>query len=137
MSSTENTPPPATPEPATTAKTAKKSSKRGPGFNLEEDKQLCSSFLEKSIDPIVGTDRKLVTYWNQVTEHFNEERKVAVDKANVHLKKKEKFTSRTSKSLVGRWTLITPKINKFCTYYEKEVRIIPSGNNPDYAVSLY
>ena len=44
--------------------------KRGKGWDLSEDEQLCKSWLAVSQDPVTGSDQKNQTFWKRIHEDF-------------------------------------------------------------------
>lgn len=69
-----------------------KISQRKVNFTLEEDMMLISSWLNISLDPIRGNERKSEAYWSRVWENFN--------------KYKTFDSERTQTSLMNQWSMI-------------------------------
>ena len=79
--------------------------KRGKGWDLSEDEQLCKSWLAVSQDPVIGSDQKNQTFWKRVHEDF----------IMRHLSSEE----RTQQGLQSRWSHIQRQVNHFCACFAK------------------
>ena len=81
---------------------SKKITSRGPSFLPHEDKQVCSSWLEKSECLIRCCEKKFLTHWKEVTEHYNSERESADKGANERTGQDDEPVIRTLASLKTR-----------------------------------
>ena len=116
---------------------SKKITSRGPSFLPHEDKQLCSSWLEKSECSIRGCEKKFLTHWKEVTDHYNSERESAVKKANERTGRNDEPVIRTLASLKTRWNTIHPIVSKFCGHYQRLLNDNRSGMTAEDVVSKY
>ncbi|KAJ1258458.1 hypothetical protein BS78_10G076600 [Paspalum vaginatum] len=69
---------PTDPAPSSSKKKGKEKkgvSSRGASFTHEEELLLCAAYLNVSRDPIVGTNQTSETYWQRITNYYNENRK--------------------------------------------------------------
>jgi hypothetical protein len=66
----------------------------------EEDEVLVLVWLNVSLDPMVGKDKKGGRYWPCIYEYFNEHKPCQ--------------SHRTLNSLMHRWETIQKCVNKFC-----------------------
>ncbi len=46
--------------------------KKGNNFVTKEERQFCYSFLHVSQDPTTSTNLRLITFWNQIHVHYNQ-----------------------------------------------------------------
>jgi len=74
--------------------------KRSKNFSDHEDEVLVSSWLNISLDPVVGKDQKGGRYWSRIYEYFHEHKTCS--------------SKRTINSLMHRWETIQKCVNKFC-----------------------
>ena len=72
----------------------------GVKFTVEEDLLLVSAWLNTSMDPIAGNQKKHNAYWDKIYNYLE--------------KDKTSCISRTANSLMHRWSTIQLKTNKFC-----------------------
>jgi hypothetical protein len=79
-----------------------KKPQRGGNFSIEEDICLVSSWINVSQDPVQGTDQKYQAFWARIHAYFHEH--------------KEFLSTRSSTSLMNRWSTIQQLTNKFCGY---------------------
>ena len=47
-------------------------------FDKEEDKTICSAWLNVSKDPINGASQKLLSFWGRIRSYFDEHKKTDV-----------------------------------------------------------
>lgn len=87
-------------------------SSRGTSYTIAEDKALCSAYLNVSRDPIVGTNQKSETYWERITNYYND-LKVGC--------------YRTACSLTARWGVISKDTSLFCGIKAEVDRLRQSG----------
>jgi hypothetical protein len=90
-------------------------SSRGKAFSHQEDRVLCSTWLEVSQDPILGTNQKKETMWERIIVLYYQ---------NV---KEFGGEQRSQRSLESRWDLIKKVINKFRGCIRQIERLNPSG----------
>ena len=74
-------------------------------FTSEEDLMLVSSWLNVSMDAIIGTDQKHQTYWERVHAYFEENREFS--------------SNRNANSLMHRWSVIQLAVSKFQGYFNQ------------------
>ena len=74
--------------------------KRSKNFSDHEDEVLVSSWLNISLDPVVGKDQKGGRYWSRIYEYFHEHKTCS--------------SKRSINSLMHRWETIQKCVNKFC-----------------------
>jgi len=79
---------------------AKCSQGRSKNFSTEEDCLLVSAWLNVGMDPIQGVDQSQGTYWGRIYDYFH---------AN-----KTFESTRTTVSLMNRWSGIQHDVNLFC-----------------------
>ncbi|KAG2598248.1 hypothetical protein PVAP13_5KG475800 [Panicum virgatum] len=79
---------------------AKCSQGRSKNFSTEEDCLLVSAWLNVGMDPIQGVDQSQGTYWGRIYDYFH---------AN-----KTFESTRTTISLMNRWSGIQHDVNLFC-----------------------
>jgi hypothetical protein len=102
---------------AVSGRRAKKgASHRQKKFDIEEDKVICSAWLQVSKDAIVGANQPRSTFWGRIRAFFEE-----------HKDKKIATIDRTEASIMHRWGTIQREVNKFCSCYEKIERRNASG----------
>lgn len=98
-------------------------SRRGLNWTIEEDKQLCNSWLEVSIGPVVGADQSSHTYWGRMKAHFDS-----------HIG--TRVSNRSPISLKARWTVIKTAVSAFCGSVSHVERQNPSGADSTALVSV-
>jgi len=94
----------------------KGTSHRQKKFDIEEDKVICSAWLNVSKDPINGANQGRSTFWGRIRAFFEK-----------HKDKKTAVCVRTESSIMHRWLTIQRDVNKFCSCYEKIERRNASG----------
>ncbi|KAL6614841.1 hypothetical protein ACP70R_037111 [Stipagrostis hirtigluma subsp. patula] len=87
-------------------------------WNEEENLRLLSAWLEHSIDPIDGIDKKSEYYWKAVAADFNKN-----GPKNGH--------KRTIKQLKTHWGGVKREIAKFCGVYSRARSTYCSGQSDD------
>ncbi|RLM98055.1 NAM-like protein [Panicum miliaceum] len=97
--------------------TAKSSLGRTKNFSTEEDCILVSAWLNVGMDPIQGVDQSQGTYWARIHEYFH---------AN-----KEFESTRTTVSLLNRWSTIQHDVNIFCGCVSRIEASNQSGSGVD------
>ncbi|KAF6138045.1 hypothetical protein GIB67_042950 [Kingdonia uniflora] len=76
---------------------------RGKAFMIEEDEQLCRSWLANYFDPpIAASNQKGTTFWARIRSHYD--------------RHKTWEDERSENSLMHRWSAIQLTVNKFCGY---------------------
>ncbi|KAJ1271009.1 hypothetical protein BS78_06G095800 [Paspalum vaginatum] len=93
--------------------TGKRVSQRGKSFSKEEDRVLCSAFLNVNKDPITGTNQSSGCYYQRMHEYFEENMDTP--------------TSRSQVAISNRWLTIQRAMNKFCGFFSTVERIDASG----------
>ena len=88
---------------------------RGVKFTVEEYLLLVSAWLNTSMDPIAGNQKKHNAYWDKIYKYLE--------------KDKTSCISRTANSLMHRWLTIQLKTNKFCGCLAQVERRNESGLN--------
>jgi hypothetical protein len=78
--------------------------KKGKNFVVDEERQLCCSFLHVLQDPMMEDGQKFTTFWDRVQNHFNESRLVS-------------YIPRFARSLETKWGIIKHDIAKFIGNY--------------------
>jgi hypothetical protein len=89
---------------------------RGPAWTVEEDKQLCRSWLVISQDARIGTNQRWSDLWTNIHDHF-------------YTALGDSVQERTWNSLSSRWSTIQAKVSKFCGAMAKVERTNQSGSN--------
>ncbi|PVH37825.1 hypothetical protein PAHAL_5G099100 [Panicum hallii] len=110
----------ATPEhhvPAFVERQKKGVPKRSKNFSPIEDETLCSAYLNVSKDPIIGINQSITSYWNRITDYYNENRKTP--------------SERIKNSLQHRWSGIQKDTVRFCGFYAEIERKRESGKSED------
>ncbi|CAN6178310.1 unnamed protein product [Urochloa humidicola] len=82
------------------APSARPNHKRSKNFSDHEDEILVSGWLNISLDPIVGKDKKGGRYWSRICDYFHEHKTCS--------------SKRSINSLMHRWETIQKCVNKFC-----------------------
>ncbi|PUZ70727.1 hypothetical protein GQ55_2G257400 [Panicum hallii var. hallii] len=105
----------------------KRVSQRGKSFSKEEDKIICSAFLNVSKDPITGTNQSNGGYYQRIHKYFVE---------NI-----EGTSTRSQIAICNRWLTIQKAVNKFCGHLSFVERLDRSGKTEqdriDDAVKMY
>jgi len=57
-----------------------------PYFSIEEDKLFISSWINVSLDSIVGDDKKLEAFWKRIVENYTTHRDNLIERSNNQLK---------------------------------------------------
>ncbi|KAJ1283207.1 hypothetical protein BS78_03G110600 [Paspalum vaginatum] len=99
----------------TTKKLAKKVCQRGKGFSKEEDRLICSAWLNVSKDPITGTNQSSRGYYQRMHDYFDENLGAP--------------SSRSVKAIQHRWLAIQKAVNTFCGHFSTAERLNESGKN--------
>ena len=86
---------------------------RGQSYSMKEDLLLVASWLNVSMDPVVGSNQSLDAFWQRIESYFHEN--------------KDFPSTRNKKSLQGRWTFINSMVQKFCGHYFRVMRARRSG----------
>jgi hypothetical protein len=84
---------------------AKGASHRTKKIDKEEDKVICSAWLNVSKDPIHGASQTRLSFWGRIRAYFEEHKKTEA--------------VRTENYIMHRSLTIQKDVNKFCSYYEK------------------
>ncbi|KAJ1289908.1 hypothetical protein BS78_02G201000 [Paspalum vaginatum] len=102
-------------------------SQRGKAFSKEEDRIICSAFLNVSKDPITGTNQSSGGYYQRMHDYFAE---------NI-----DPPTTRSVVAIRHRWLSIQKAVNKFCGLYSVIQHANESGkteqNLIDDTIKLY
>ncbi|TVU25299.1 hypothetical protein EJB05_27791, partial [Eragrostis curvula] len=98
------------PEDATPSK---RPPKRGSNYSVEEDIQVCKSWINISNDAVVGTDQPGATYWERIAQDFH--------------KNKNFESDRSANSIEHRCQTILKECMRFHGYFEEIERCHPSG----------
>ena len=85
----------------------------GGNYNHNENIQLCWSWMAITFDPRIGSDQPKGTYWNQIAQHYHENKTFVSD--------------RNATSLEKRWNGIQRECVRFQECIEKIERLRPSG----------
>ncbi|WVZ78110.1 hypothetical protein U9M48_025873 [Paspalum notatum var. saurae] len=102
-------------QPRTKAGKGKNVSRRGGGFNKEEDAIICSAFLNVSKDPITGVNQSSGGYYKRMHEFFE-----------AH---KPQGSNRSQLAVQSRWGTIQKAVNRFCGFKALVDRRAESGKN--------
>ncbi|XP_062232429.1 glutathione S-transferase T3-like [Phragmites australis] len=86
---------------------------RGKSYSMKEDLLLVASWLNVSMDPVVGSSQSLGTFWQRIESYFHDN--------------KDFPSTRNKKSLQGRWTFINGMVQKFWGHYAQAMRARRSG----------
>ncbi|XP_004293109.1 PREDICTED: glutathione S-transferase T3-like [Fragaria vesca subsp. vesca] len=92
-----------------------KKAKRAKNFSSQEDILLVSAWLNTSLDPIIGNDKKGDAYWKRIWEYFYAEKTFELE------------CDRNKGSLMNHWSGIQLDVNKFCGIYAEVERKRASG----------
>ena len=88
----------------------------GKKIDIQEDKVICSTWLNVSKDPIHGANQARSIFWGRIRAFFDE-----------HKDKKTSISVKIENSIMHRWLTIQRDVNKLCSYYEKIERRNASG----------
>ncbi|XP_062217738.1 glutathione S-transferase T3-like [Phragmites australis] len=80
---------------------------------MKEDLLLVSSWLNVSMDPVVGSNQSLGDFWQRIETYFHDNKYFP--------------STRNKKSLQERWTFINCLVQKFCGHYARALRSRRSG----------
>jgi hypothetical protein len=114
--------------PATTRRGKKQKQKmqnetgRGPSYTIDEDRALCSAYVNVGRDPIVGANQNSATYWERIANFFHDRSTCA--------------TRRSPTSLTDRWGTISYETSRFCSYLAEQERRRESGKTASDRVHL-
>jgi hypothetical protein len=78
--------------------------KKGKNFVVNEERQLCCSFLHVLQDPMIGNGQKFAMFWNRVQNYFSESCPTSC-------------TPRFARSLETKWGIIKHDVAKFIRNY--------------------
>lgn len=84
-------------------------------FLEKEDKHLCDSWLEISLDGAQSTEQHRSMYWERIYEYYHNHKTFESD--------------RSLKSLMNRWGTILECTNRFCGCYTQIENRMESGKN--------
>jgi hypothetical protein len=112
----------------------KESKKKNPNWSIEEDKQLCTAWLNTSRDAIVGIGQKGATFWDRVhqlytglVEQYNKEKQ--------YVKKFKPLPVQLVNAVECCWGHIMKTCNKFGGFYSQVEGRLASGRTRDDIVS--
>lgn len=88
-------------------------SRRTKNYSREEDRVLCSAYLNVCKDPIVGVNQTSETYWDRIHAYFHSQHNFAED--------------RSAGSLSKRWGDIQLQTARFCGCIAEQNRLNQSG----------
>lgn len=100
---------------------------RGKNWIVDEDIQLCKSWIHISEDPSTGDDQDLKEFWGRILLDYDEH-------------KLSTFEERTSwENLYNRFKIIQKQVSGYCGHYGKAQKTVKSGANPltDTVIHLY
>ncbi|CAN6357005.1 unnamed protein product [Urochloa humidicola] len=83
----------------------------------DEEVRLASAWLNTSKDPIHGNDKKIDSFWGQITEKFNKDLPPGRTRESTHLKL--------------HWSQLSTKINEFNGYWSSVCKMNKSGYSDD------
>jgi hypothetical protein len=86
---------------------------RGQSYSMKEDLLLVSTWLNVSMEPVVGSNQSLGAFWHRIESYFHDN--------------KDFPSTRNKKSLQGRWAFINGMVQKFCGHYARAMRSRRSG----------
>ena len=81
---------------------------RGSSYTIQEDLHLVKSWLNVSMDPVVGTNQSMGAFWQRIESIFHEH--------------KDFPSTQNKKFLQGRWTFVNGMVQRFCGHYAKALR---------------
>lgn len=87
---------------------------RKPNYTIEDDKHLCSVYMDISQDAEVGIYQKRESFWNRIEELYN-------------LKKRPAMSERSNRSLETRMQIILSSVSKFKGCVQQVEYQHPSG----------
>ncbi|PUZ40044.1 hypothetical protein GQ55_9G392300 [Panicum hallii var. hallii] len=93
----------------------KKVARRGSGFSKEEDKIICSAFLNISKDPITGVNQSSGGYYKRIHDYYKQH--------------KPEGSERSQIAIQHRWAAIQKAVNKFCGFKSAVDHRDQSGTN--------
>ncbi|POM60204.1 hypothetical protein PHPALM_30969 [Phytophthora palmivora] len=97
--------------------------KKGKNFTVEEENQLCRSYLYLSKNSVKGTSQSSTTFWKDLTDHFNA---AGGEAAEEH----------PQRSFQCKWSIILHDVNKFCGAVAVIRDLNKSGINADDELEL-
>ncbi|KNE89568.1 hypothetical protein PSTG_16981 [Puccinia striiformis f. sp. tritici PST-78] len=103
-------------------------------WSIDEDKALCTAWLETTRDPVVGTGQKSDTFWERIHKYYAE----LVEKVNKEKKNLKSFNPiviRSVGSVECRWGHILKFVNKFIGFYSQCEDRLKSGHTRDQILS--
>ncbi|KNF00530.1 hypothetical protein PSTG_06222 [Puccinia striiformis f. sp. tritici PST-78] len=103
-------------------------------WSIDEDKALCTAWLETTRDPVVGTGQKSDTFWERIHKYYAE----LVEKVNKEKKNLKSFNPiviRLVGSVECRWGHILKFVNKFIGFYSQCEDRLKSGHTRDQILS--
>jgi hypothetical protein len=112
----------------------KESKKKNPNWSIEENKQLCTEWLNTSRDAIVGIGQKGATFWDRVHQLYTE----LVEKYNKEkqcVKKFKPLPVQLVNAVECCWGHIMKTCNKFGGCYSQVEGRLASGRTRDDIVS--
>jgi len=95
----------------------KATGKRNSNYGIAEDEVLISAFLNVSKDATIGTNQFGKSYWQRITDYYNDNKKTP--------------QCRSQSSLEHRWSDIQKETTKFCGFYDKVIRLNQSGKSEE------
>ncbi|CAO2044919.1 unnamed protein product [Urochloa humidicola] len=98
---------------AEVAPTAKKRGARSSNYSVQEDEALVLAWESVSLDPVIGRDQSMKTYWKRIADHFH--RNVSTP------------SNRSISSLSHRWSTIQECCNRWAGCIVNIDRAPPSG----------
>ncbi|PLW19351.1 hypothetical protein PCANC_09121 [Puccinia coronata f. sp. avenae] len=107
-----------------------KTKAKPPNWRVEEDKALCTAWLNTSKDAIVGSDQTKLAFWDRIHKMYLDlmEKVVENDK---NKKGYKAFLTRMKGALENRWYHIQHQVSKFYGFHAQVVRRLRSGSNND------
>lgn len=91
---------------------------KGKNFSIAEEMQLCRSSLHVGKGPAIGTNQFMLTFWEHVAAHFNNNRP-------------DSSEERPFRSVESKWALIQHDVNKFCGAIANVPQLSLSGASVD------
>ncbi|KAL9673101.1 hypothetical protein QQ045_029354 [Rhodiola kirilowii] len=91
-------------------------------WNWSEDKVLISAWLNVSIDPMVGTDKKSEAFWDRIRNYCEESNPGLIKRGTVAIKK--------------RWQRINEGAQRYGSCYEQAEQRAGSGSNMDNIIEV-
>ncbi|PAN35087.1 hypothetical protein PAHAL_6G179800 [Panicum hallii] len=96
---------------------AKKRWARSADYFVEEDEALVVAWENVSLDPVIGRDQSMKTYWMRIADHFH--------------KNVKKPTNRSISSLSHRWSTMQECCNRWAGCIVSVDRMHPGGMTLD------